>query len=155
FDRFLPPRDYRVTVALATDYRRSDLPDLNLLDRQPSLNSFDPLRPDGFERFIRLVNAKPTPKLLFAGAVGRVYDTVGQPIPALESAEVLRTWIVGQVKTVSDPAAAEQAMLASDWQPQRTAIVEGTFTLSGGSSSPEGVASIVQETPLELTIQTD
>ncbi|MCC7451659.1 MAG: hypothetical protein IT324_29900, partial [Anaerolineae bacterium] len=59
FDRYLSLNDYRVAVTKQQDYRQSNLPNLNLLDRQPSLNSFEPLRPDGFERFTRLLNSSP------------------------------------------------------------------------------------------------
>ena len=74
FSTFLPLDDYRVAVTKQADYRRSNLPNLNLLDRQPSLNDFDPLRPDGLERFIRLMNDSSLRlSLRLAAGVGVVY----------------------------------------------------------------------------------
>ena len=50
YQRFLALYDYRIAVNNQAAYRQSNLPDMNLLDRQPSLNNNDPLRPDGLER---------------------------------------------------------------------------------------------------------
>src|SRR5260370_13380649 len=99
FDLYLPLNDYRVAVQRQDEYRQSQLPDMNLLDRQSSLNSFDPLRPDGFERFMRLLNASLRPgatlrvALLRAAAVGKVY---GPTITLIRSGEDAppRVWLV-------------------------------------------------------------
>src|SRR5258708_12557558 len=49
FDLYLPLNDYRVAVQRQDEYRQSQLPDLNLLDLQSSLHTFDPLRPHAFQ----------------------------------------------------------------------------------------------------------
>ncbi|MBZ0301564.1 MAG: YfhO family protein, partial [Anaerolineae bacterium] len=53
FDTYLPFDDYRVAVENWPAFRQSQLPNLNLLDRWPLLNNFDPLRVGPFARYIR------------------------------------------------------------------------------------------------------
>jgi hypothetical protein len=142
FKEFLRFDDYRVAVERWADYRRSGLPNLNLLARWPALNNFDPLRPAWFERFIRLVNEPGQHEaLLSAAAVGSGENGA-------------RTWLVPQAVTVDNPDAAEKAIRAADWNPRQTVIVE-----ANGESFPAvkqvGASSITQETPLELTISLD
>jgi hypothetical protein len=133
--------DYRVAVERQAEYRRSGLPNLNLLDRRPLLNNFDPLRPDWIERFMRLMNDPARHDTLsVAAAVG----TGGES----------RAWLVPQAVIVDSPDAAEQAVCAADWNPRRTVIVEA----SGERFPPgaeAGTAVITQETPLALTISLD
>ncbi len=135
FDKYLPLHDYRIAVDQQTAYRQSNLPDLNLLDRQPSLNSFDPLRPDSFERFMRLLNANSQPGLLRAAGVG-------------DSAP--RVWMVPAATAVDSLAAAEQIIGQVDWDPQKMAVIEGSSNFSG--SQDVGTAQITNETPLDVSI---
>jgi hypothetical protein len=147
FTRFLPFNDYRVAVERQADYRQSNLPNLNLLDRQPSLNDFDPLIPDGLERFTRLLNASLRPGLLQTAAVGKVYGSnQGGSNPP-------RAWMVPAAVSVDNAEHAEQIIGAADWKPYQTVVVEGGVSLAG--SQQPGTAQIVAENPLELDIAVD
>jgi hypothetical protein len=145
FARFLPLNNYRVAVTKQQDYRQSNLPNLNLLDRQPSLNSFEPLRPDGFERFTKLLNSSPKPGLYNAGAVGKVYDT------SIPESSAPRVWIAPAVIGVNSMDDAEKIM-SDDWDAYRTAVTEGASNINGTNA---GTANITHESPLDLTIMVD
>jgi hypothetical protein len=151
FTRFLPLNDYRVAVERQADYRQSNLPNLNLLDRQPSLNDFDPLRPDGLERFTRLLNASLHPELLQAAAVGKVCGS------SQAESNPPRVWIVPVAISVDNAESAERIVGAADWNPYQTVVVEGSVGLAGRQQPGQqaGTARIVDETPLELTIAVD
>jgi hypothetical protein len=141
FEDFLRFDDYRVAQARRADYRRSELPNLNLLDRRPMLNNFDPLRPDWIERFMRLINDPAQyNRLSVAAAVG------------LESQA--RAWLVSHAVIVDNADAAEKAIRAADWNPRQTVIVEASGD-SFPAGADSGTALITQETPLELTISVD
>ena len=140
FDGYLRPDDYRVAVQNWQSYRRSDLPDMNMLDLQPVFNNFDPLRPDGFERFSRLLNANPTPapNLLRAAGIAQV---VGSAAPATVPD---RVWVVPQAVSAASPDAAEQAITAPGWDASQSVVVENpesplSPTLSPMSTGEKGV----------------
>jgi len=145
FDRYLSLNNYRVAAANQQEYRQSNLPNLNLLDRQPSLNSFEPLRPDGFERFTKLLNSSPKPALYNAGAVGKVYDS------SAPESSAPRVWIAPAVISVNSMDDAEKIM-SDDWDAYRTAVIEGANSINGTNS---GTANITQESPFALTIAVD
>ncbi len=147
FTRFLPFNDYRVAVERQADYRQSNLPNLNLLDRQPSLNDFDPLRPDGLERFTGLLNTSLRPELLQAAAVGKVYGS------SQAESNPPRVWMVPAAISVDNAESAERILGAADWNPYQTVVVEGSVSVSG--SQQPGSARIVSETPLELNLAVD
>jgi hypothetical protein len=147
FTRFLPFNDYRVAVERQADYRQSNLPNLNLLDRQPSLNDFDPLRPDGLERFTGLLNASLRPGLLQAAAVGKVYGS------NQAESNPPRAWMVPAAISVDSAESAERIVAAADWNPYQTVVVEGS--VSPVSSQQPGTARIVGGTPLELNLAVD
>ncbi len=160
FETYLPPNDYRVAVLDWRDYRRSELPDMNMLDHQSLFNNFDPLRPDGFERFSRLLNMNSTisPNLLVAAGITQVMGEPGQNSP------VQRVWIVPRAITVANADAAEKAITAPDWNPAQSVVIESGdavpgFTTSNSAQSIGGEinasptsATIVNETPLSLDI---
>jgi hypothetical protein len=144
FTRFLPLNDYRVAVDRQADYRQSNLPNLNLLDRQPSLNDFDPLRPDGLERFTWLLNASLSPGLLQTAAIGKVYGS------NQAESNPPRVWMVPAAVSVERTEDAERIVGAADWNPYQAVVVEGRVNFAG--SQQPGTAQIVAENPLELTI---
>ena len=78
FETFLPFNDYRVAADNWQGFRASGLPNLNLLDRRPLLNNFDPLLPGHYAAYIGLIEHSAAPAaLLQAAAVGGVYDETG------------------------------------------------------------------------------
>jgi hypothetical protein len=152
FERFLPLYNYRLAVDRQAAYRTSYLPNLNLLDRQPSLNSFEPLRSTGFERFMALINGAQRPALLRAAAVGQVE---GQ---TRAETDVSRVWLVGAVRPVSNLDEAITALRDESWNPEQSVVVETTAAAPplqlerGPGSEVNGTARIISETPLSIEI---
>jgi hypothetical protein len=153
FDNYLTLNDYRIAVARWKEYRQSELPDLNLLDRQPLLNNFDPLRPEGFERLTKLLNENANPAILRAAAVGSVIssDKVTYPYQTAPTNTVpLRVMMVGGVIPVHSLEEAELIMRSADWMPEKTVVLEGN--ISKKDSSDAGSAKIDQEDAQNLSI---
>jgi hypothetical protein len=138
FDNYLSLKDYRVAIEQQAAYRASNLPNLNLLDRQPSLNNFEPLRPDSFERFTRLLNTTASPALMKAAGVGETS---------------VRVWMVPAATAVNSLAEAETMISSAEWNPAKIAIIEGDQNFS--SNQDAGTAQITNETPLEITINVE
>jgi hypothetical protein len=151
FENFLPLRDYRAAVEKQAAYRESLLPNLNLLDRQPSLNNFDPLRPEGLERYTALLNSLPNedPRripLLNAGS------TQLEPrSPAVQP----RLWLVSAGARVDNIAEAERTISAEGWNPYQTAVIESPTEIDLPTAKQAGTATITQETPQDLTFAVD
>jgi hypothetical protein len=148
FENYLPLSDYRAAVEKRVAYRESLLPNLNLLDRQPSLNNFDPLRPEGLERFTGLLNRLPSGdarlvQLLNAGAT-----QIGPGNPAA----LPRVWLVSNAVRVRNIDEAERTISAEGWNPHQTATIESDTDISLPMANRTGTATITQETPQELTI---
>ncbi|MHB8628526.1 MAG: YfhO family protein [Aggregatilineales bacterium] len=138
FDHFLLFNDYRAAVQHQDAYRAADFPNMNLLDRQPSFNTFEPLRPSVTDRFTQLLeaNTPSPPNLAEAAAIA----TITAPNPP-------RAWLVAQTTPTADPFGA---MANPNWQPYRMAFVETDApALSGASGSADSV-KITHGTPLEL-----
>ncbi len=57
FEEFFPLDDYRVAVERWPELRTSLLPNLNLLDRVPMLNNFDPLVPEAYAEAVDALEA--------------------------------------------------------------------------------------------------
>lgn len=156
FDLYLPLNDYRVAMQHLSEYRQSQLPDLNVLDRQLSLNSFDPLRPDGFERFMHLLNTTLRSDLQSdlqrAAAVGKVY---GPTITLIRSGETAppRVWMVPQARSFKSADDAERFISSGDWNPAQTVAIEGDVNVT--PSRDAGTANIVSETSQDLYINVD
>ncbi len=149
----MPLNNYPKAVQGKDAYRHSELPNLNLLDRQFSLNSFEPLRPDGFERFTKLLNDSLSLALLRAAAVNKVIggDDTTDSAP--------RVWIAPIVVTLADANALEKAMNDKNWNPEETAFITAPLTPMQAEGKKPGdkgaTAQIVQENPLHLEIAAD
>ncbi len=144
FGQFLVLKDYRVAAQHLTDYRSAGLPNMNLLDRQPSFNTFEPLRPDGIDQFTKLLDQElaqqAAPNLRTAAAVGQQSD----PEPS-------RAWLVSSATATHDPFSA---MHDPTWNPMQRAFIEGE-NLPDLNGSQSGSAQITHETPLEIDLSTD
>ncbi|MCC7209677.1 MAG: YfhO family protein [Anaerolineae bacterium] len=142
YDEFLPFSDYRLPPDRLDTFRRSGLANVNLLDGQSSLNNFDPLRPDGFERLTRLLDSSPRRDVLaLAAAVGLERDAP-------------RVWLVGEAVAAPDLDAAVEAMAAPSFDPRRTVMLE---TASAPPVAPfsGGTARIVADEPQWVQIAVD
>jgi hypothetical protein len=168
FERFVPLKSYPIAVERWPTFRKSMLPNLNLLDRQPSLNNFDPLRPEGLERFTRMVNTASTSNhtLLQAAAVGAQFkEPIGYPrefnpqsewiFEALAEGKAPRAWMVPTAVRVKNIDEAEQLMKVGGWNPYQTALIEADPEVNLPTVTRAGTAGITQETTQELTIAVD
>lgn len=146
FDEFLRFDDYRVAGERLESYRRSGLPNLNLLDRRHSLHNFDPLRPEWHERYIRLLNGAEARTVRAIARTG----FVTQDSPDASTSE--RVWVAPRFQIAASPEVAEQMMRAPGWDALETAIIESAETLPFDDEG-EGTPEIIAETPLELTLR--
>src|SRR5690606_24869691 len=92
FERFFRFDDYQVAGARWREVRGSNLPNLNLLDRSPLLNNFEPLLVGHLADLIDLLEANPdsNASLLAASGVESAYTT--SPVALPDGAG--RAWLV-------------------------------------------------------------
>ncbi|MBZ0277006.1 MAG: YfhO family protein, partial [Anaerolineae bacterium] len=117
-DALLRLDDYRVAVTRQADFRTSGLPDVNLLDRRPLLNNFDPLLAGHFAEYIMLLDsASPEQQaaLLQAAGVGAIYTGVGQVSPLDPPAA--ETWLVDSVCWHPAGTSLRDMLLRPGWNP--------------------------------------
>lgn len=116
--------DYRPDARL-DGLRTRALANLNILDRRPVFNHFDPLTTAAFARYRAALDATGAPGLLAAAGIGAVVrDADGAHDPI--SAEPLpAAWAVSTLCAHADEAALWAALTDRRWQPQRTAHILG------------------------------
>ncbi len=143
FDQYLLFHDYRMTDSQKTAFRASQLPNLNLLDRVPLLNNFDPLLVGSFKRYIALLEANPAQRdtLLQAAGVQAVYDLTGSRIDLVEPAA--RAWFVEAACWHEDEDSLTTALINADWNPatQVQLMSEGDCSEPVDSNSRVNVVS--------------
>lgn len=132
FDQYLLLHDYRMTTEQQAAFRASELPNLNLLDRIPLLNNFDPLLVGSFKRYVALVEANSQQRdiLLRAAGVQAVYDSAGKPVKLTEPGS--RAWFVESACWHIDEESLTAALLRPDWNPAIQVHLVG----EGDCSSP-------------------
>ncbi len=126
FEKYLQFKDYRVATDNWQDFRASEAPNLNLLDRQYLLNNFDPLQVGHFAAYIDLIEANPQSRdtLLQAAGVDSIYnqdesrETLGH--------EAARVWFVESICWHPDEASLVDGLLNTSWKPLRQAHLIGT-----------------------------
>ncbi len=141
FGEFLRFKDYRVAGERSADYRAARLPNMNILEKLDTFNTFEPLRPAGIEKFTKLLNEHPAPNLFLAAG-----------IPTAEQPDARRFWFVPTVVGTQD---AFKSMSDPTWNPATSAFLEGDAPTFRGDSS--GQILSVRETPqaIEMQIQTN
>jgi hypothetical protein len=166
FKRFFDLGDYRRARDQWPDVRASLLPNLNMLDRVPALNNFDPLLPDYHARYIDLIEqaGRDAGDLLLAASVSQVYGEV-QPTGWQGEAPVFtypdetpRAWLVPQAVWFETKEKIENALLDPGWDPMQTVILAGQS--STGSDSPvmtTGSITILENSPdqVRCRVETD
>jgi hypothetical protein len=110
--------DYRIAAEGWQSVRASGLPNLNLLDRYPLLNQFDPLLIGDFAAYINLIEANPSASenLLTAAGVGAVYEPEGALHQFNQSAA--RARVVESVCWHENTSDLEVALTDPAWQPE-------------------------------------
>ncbi len=153
FDQFFRFDDYQTAVDRWRNVRASDLPDLNMLDRVPLLNNFDPLLIAHFSDYLDLVETSQSPALLKAAGIGVVYnESEHQSI----NPDAARAWLVTAVCWHSDQESLVAALSDPNWQPDQQLHMLG----DGGCDPPEAVPDASKVLDLtdegeDLTISVD
>jgi hypothetical protein len=140
---YLPFEDYRVAVNKQTEYRASELPDINLIDRVPLLNNFEPLMIDSFKAYTDLIEGHTSqqPALLNAAGADAVYDSQGKRV---ELGTAARAWFVDTVCWHNDSASVQSALL-DKWDSKQVVHLLGQGDCTQAQSSTQA-GNTVQST---------
>ncbi len=147
FDRYLQLYDYPALEPQLAEYRRSGIPNLNLLDRSPLLNNFDPLLTDGYDRLSTWLteNETNTDLLLRLAGVEEVFDTNGliQPV----SQPGARAYVVASAcidfTGALEPSTA--GSLTEQWNPTSQVLIADS-TAPACEPAISGIASLGEAT---------
>ncbi len=137
FDTWFQPDDYRVVVNQWQEVLASELPDLNILDRLPLLNNFDPLRIGHFELFSQRIEAaaEVDERLFVAANVGSRYSMDGTRAPL--DIETARAWLV------SDCLQAADDSIPGDWQPATQVLLHDAQTCPNDTATGESTGKVL------------
>jgi hypothetical protein len=160
YERYVDVTDYSQASALAADYRASTLPNMNILDRVPLFNNFDPLRVGYHAQYVGLIDSTTAAQqqaLLLGAGVGQVYtkDEARVTVGGGQTA-----WLVSEVCWHADDAAVTAALL-NDWQPyaqahlanEREEEVIATPCNPAPVVAEVGTVDVIRDRPNALTVQ--
>jgi len=140
---FFDVGDYRIAGRRHEKLRASLLPNLNLLDRVPSLDNNDPLQPDVHRRYVALIEelGARAGALLRAAGVTRAFGVtpdgwMGATPAVAPDADGATAWLVGAAEWRESDEAISAALRDPAWDPAQTVILAGISPLS--SSAGEG-----------------
>ena len=136
FEQYFRFDNYLVATDNWRAVRATDLPDLNLIDRAPLLNNFEPLLVGHFADYVDLLEDTESPPLLTAAGVGALYDADGRH-PLEQSAA--RAWLVSSVCWHEDESSLKAALSDPNWQPHQQIHMLG----DGGCAAPEAPSGTV------------
>ena len=125
FETFFRFDDYRIAAERWPEVRAAGLPNLNVIDRAPMLNNFEPLLVGHHAELIALVESSGSEALLEAAGVGGA-----------------RAWLVDSICWHTDIEALKAALVDPGWQPSTQAHALG----DGGC--PDGTANAGEVTAL-------
>jgi hypothetical protein len=122
--------DYRIAGEQWRALRTSLLPNINMLDRVPSLNNNDPLLPEYHGQYIDLIEDLGTDsvKLLRAANVTEVYGETLPPLTPLfelSAPEDVPAWLVQEAQWLDSDNAITGALRDPAWDPAQTVILAG------------------------------
>ncbi len=137
FEHYFPFKNYTVAADQWRDLRLSELPNLNLIDRLPLLNNFEPLLVGHFADYLDLVEAHPeaSASLLQAAGVGATYAPDLQPLDQ----PAARAWLLAAVCWHEDEDSLKAALVDPSWQPLGQLQMLG----DGDCADPQPVAGDV------------
>ncbi len=150
--------DYRIATRNWREVRASRLPNINMLDRVPSLSNNDPLLPSTHSQYIDLIEkmGAGAGPLLQAAGVTQVYGIVPDgwqgknPAVAPYVDEVAPAWLVPEASWLDSDEAVQAALRDPDWDPIQTVIL---FGKPGDENSPSvsggGEIAVIKSSPTE------
>lgn len=130
FEQYFRFDNYLTAVDNWRAVRVTDLPNLNVIDRRPLLNNFEPLLVGHFAQYVELVEATGNPALLKAAGVGAIYNENGAQALASPAA---RAWLVSAACWHEDEAGLVAGLSDANWQPEQQVHMLG----DGGCAAPE------------------
>ena len=155
-DGFFNLSDYRIAGEQWRALRTSHLPNINMLDRVPSLNNNDPLLPDYHSQYIDLIEDLGTDSvtLLRAANVTEVY---GKTIPSLtplfvpSEPEDVPAWLVQDAQWFDSDETIKSALRDPGWDPAQTVILAGEAPANvEAASMAEGSITVLDNRPGDL-----
>lgn len=142
--------DYRKAVKNWQVIRASLLPNINMLDRVPSLNNNDPLLPSYHSQYLDLIEeeGKNAGALLRAAGVSQAYGQVPigwqgeNPATAPASGGVTLAWLVPHAEWHDSDSAIKAALRDPAWNPEQTVILAGKSAALVGQAYPVGTGQV-------------
>jgi len=147
FDILFQTSNYRAAIDQWDVVMSSQLPDLNILDRRPLLNNFDPLRVANYEAFTQAIeNAdEADDRLLLAGNVDSLFTGAGTLEPL--DIDTARAWLV------SACLQADETDLSA-WNPRTQVLLYGKQECTGADLDAQATGTVltVDDRANEVTI---
>ena len=140
FEQYFRFDNYPAAAANVQAIRTSALPNLNLIDRMPLLNDFDPLLVGHYADYVRLVEAADDKTaLLSAAGVGTIYSGGA----ALDNTPSERAWLVSSVCWHTDEESLRAALTDPDWQPHKQLHMLGDSGCAAAQPASGSVTSLL------------
>jgi hypothetical protein len=146
--------DYRIATQNWRVIRASGLPNINMLDRVPSLSNNDPLLPAHYSQYIDLIEelGADAGPLLQAANVTQVYGTVPDgwqgenPAVAPYADTVAQAWLVPEAIWLDSDDAIQAALRDPNWDPMQTVILSGSYE-NALATSGGGAVTVIESSP--------
>ena len=153
--RYLDFADYGPTdVAHWRGMREALLPDMGMVERLPSANTFEPLVEARLYTLLEAIEAMPRETALrVLGTMNVAYLFDPAPNPGLDLAYdagsvgvyrnpylLPRAYVVCRAQVVASPEEALAALASPDFDPLQTAILEHPAQTGAGAGSPQGAS---------------
>ncbi|MCZ7540480.1 MAG: YfhO family protein [Anaerolineae bacterium] len=153
---FFDVGDYRIAGRRREELRASLLPNLNLLDRVPSLDNNDPLLPAVHRRYVALVEelGAGAGALLRAAGVTRAFGVTpdgwtGAAPAVAPGADGATAWLVRVAKWRESDEAISAALRDPAWDPAQTVILAD---ISPPGSAGEGGRGAAASSPGSISL---
>lgn len=160
-DGYFDVADYRIATENWQETRASLLPNINMLDRVPALNNFDPLLTDYQSQYIELIEERGAAagNLLQAAGVTRAYGITpdgwqgANPAIAPDADSTALAWLVPEAIWFNWDDEITGAVASSDWNPAVSAILASNSSGPSGTRETNipgpGTVTITPESPTE------
>lgn len=131
---FFDLSDYRIAVRRRDELRASLLPNLNMLDRIPSLDNNDPLLPDAHSRYVALIEelGPEAGALLQAAGVTQTFGLTpegwrGENPATAPAADGATAWLVSEAIWAASDEEIVAALRDPAWNPTHAVVLAGNL----------------------------
>ncbi len=150
FEQWFTFNNYLTATEHWQDARASGLADLNIIDRVPLLNNFEPLLIGHYTDFLNLVEAGSTASLFQAADVDAIYNPTLTPLTS--GLSIQRTWLVSSVCWHTDEDSLKKAMSDPSWRPDQQVQMLGDRGCADPDAASAGSANLVTDDGDQVTI---